>query len=379
MIDNPRAEDITPGLEVAMYLHWISLYEHDPKRFAALEPKLPELRKHLADYLSLTAREIEAHLELMSATQPGGSEAVGTRDFRAADDHAVLPGGVRSLNAQFGLNWVLLSFSVPTDGGKPWGYHVYRTDKKSRTAPLVLVATVVEPEALLREQPQRVKFYYSVRAFNGAGEGPADGDYGLMLNDLEENESSSLSQEAIEQSTPNFPEHEMPIRRELGEAMMQFVQKLTQTRLGNAEEDSVMRQVATEEYRRAVEKAARQNIEVSMAWHTLATWTEDGKERIGYFARALECQRADSAATPPKTAKQRWCALHMEASCLFEIGRVHFHEGSPEAAGRFLKEALPLAQQADALQAEAEVGDDRLEGRIAELLLQLPEDGPDKN
>jgi hypothetical protein len=140
-----------------------------------------------------------------------------------------------------------------------------------------------------------------------------------------------------------------------------------------------MRQVATEEYRQAVEKAARQNIEVSLPWYTLATWTEDGKERIGYFARALECRRAESAATPPKTAKQRWCAIHMEASCLFEIGRVHFHEGSPEAAARFLNEALPLAQQADALQAEAEVGDDRLEGRIAELLLRLPEDGPDKS
>ncbi len=183
----------------------------------------------------------------------------------------------------------------------------------------------------------------------------------------------------------NFPDHEMPIRRELGDAMIQFVRKLTQTRLGNDEEDSVMRQVATEEYRQAVEKAARQNIEVSLCWHTLATWTEDGKERIGYFARALECQRAESAATPPKTAKQRWCAIHMEATCLFEIGRVHFHEGSPEAAGRFLKEALPLTQQADALQAEAEVGDDRLEGRISNCCcncrrmvrtkVERPEDG----
>ena len=65
-----------------------------------------------------------------------------------------------------------------------------------------------------------------------------------------------------------IPEHEMAIRRELGEAMMKFVEKLTAAQLGNDEEDSVMRQVATEEYRRAVEKAARQNIEVSVAWHT---------------------------------------------------------------------------------------------------------------
>jgi hypothetical protein len=64
----------------------------------------------------------------------------------------------------------------------------------------------------------------------------------------------------------------------------------------------------------------------------------------------------------------------MQADCLFEIGRVHFHEGAPEAARRFLGEALPLAQKADALQAAAKVADDRLEGRIAELLLRLPEE-----
>jgi len=172
----------------------------------------------------------------------------------------------------------------------------------------------------------------------------------------------------------NIPEHEMPIRRELGQAMMKFVHKIMATRLGNDQEDTVMRQVATEEYRQAVENAARQSIEVSLAWHTLAVWTEEGKERIGYFARALECCRAESTAKAPKTALEIWVNIHMQAECLFEIGRVHFYEGAPEAAGRFLGEALPLAQQADALQAAAKVKDDRLEGRVAELLLRLPEE-----
>ena len=169
----------------------------------------------------------------------------------------------------------------------------------------------------------------------------------------------------------NFPKPELPIRRELGEAMMKFVQKVMGTRLGNDEEDAVMRQVATEEYRQAVEKAARQKVEISLSWHTLGVWTEKGSERIGYFARALECQRAEAAATAPKTAKEIWCGVHMQADCLFEIGRVHFHEGAPEAARRFLSEALPLARKAGDLQTAAVVEDDRLEGRIAELLLQI--------
>ena len=171
----------------------------------------------------------------------------------------------------------------------------------------------------------------------------------------------------------NIPQHELPIRRELGEAMMVFVEKLAATHLGNDEEDTVMRQVATEEYRQAVLKAAGQNIEVSLTWHTLATWTEEGKERIGYFARALECRRAETAANPPKTAREIWSDIHTQADCLFEIGRVHFHEGAPEAARRFLAEAVPLAKQADALQRAAGVTDDLLEGRVAELMLQLPD------
>jgi hypothetical protein len=174
----------------------------------------------------------------------------------------------------------------------------------------------------------------------------------------------------------NYPEHEMPIRRELGEAMMTFIKKtLGFISCDDEETDSVMRQVATEEYRQAVLKAASQGIEVSLCWHTLGVWTEEGRERIGYFARALECCRAEAKAQTPETFKQIWSFVHTQADCLFEIGRVHFYEDAPEAAQRFLNEALPMARKAEALQAKAGVADDCLEGRIMELLLQLPDEG----
>ena len=73
-----------------------------------------------------------------------------------------------------------------------------------------------------------------------------------------------------------------------------------------------------------------------------------------------------------RVKKQYDEVFRRQADCLFEIGRVHFHEGAPDSARRFLLEALPLAQQAEALRGE--VADDRLEGRIAELLLQLPDE-----
>lgn len=375
MNQNPGAENITAGLEAAAYLHWITCHEHDPKRFALLKPQLPELRKQVAEYFELAAQETDAHLELMAAAQEEGGEARGTRDFKAAVEK-MPPGQATGVGVQFGYNWVLLYWKAPARGGKPWGYRVYRTDKKS--AP-VLVATVCEPEALLPEQPEGVKLHYYAAAFNGRGEGPPSAEIGLMLNAPDEKEPSralpgSLDLKRGQASKAAFPKHELPIRRELGAAMLAFVQKLGATRLGNDEEDSVMRQVATEEYRQAVEKAAGQGIEVSLCWHTLASWTEDGRERIGYFSRALDCMRAETAAAPPAAPREKWSAVHTEADCLFEIGRVHFHEGAPDAARSFLSEALPLAQRADELRVAAGLDhDDRLEGRIAELLLQLPD------
>lgn len=64
-------------------------------------------------------------------------------------------------------------------------------------------------------------------------------------------------------------DHELPIRHELELAMIAFMKKLEEAGLRGGDIDSVMQQVATEEYRRAVEKAASRGIEVSICSHTL--------------------------------------------------------------------------------------------------------------
>jgi hypothetical protein len=119
--------------------------------------------------------------------------------------------------------------------------------------------------------------------------------------------------------------------------------------------------------------ASAGGVDVSLCWHTLAIWMEEGKDRIGCFSRALECMRAEMASPLPGQIIEPWGSVHLEAECLYEIGRVHAHEGSPEIARCFLEEALLLAQRADALRDPKKVPDDRLEGRIAAMLLQLPE------
>jgi len=349
MAQEPAQERITPGLKAAACLHRITCHERAPEKFAAVGPELPALRQQLADYLDATARETAAYLALKSAQKAKRGEA------------GPVPAQIGWVHGQFGWNWVLLYWDEVNAGGQPWGYRVYR--REGVAAP-VLVATVLEPEALLPEQPEGLHFYYHVTAFNGTDESEASPTFGLMLNAPDEAATH----------TEHFPEQEMPIRRELGAAMMTFVQKTMQYMFAQSEGDEVMLKVATEEYRQAVLKAASQNIEVSLAWHTLAVWTEEGKERIGHFARALAGCRAEAKARRPETPKKIWSSIHTEADCLFEIGRVHFHEGTPEIARMFLMEALPLAREADALQAKAGVTDDRLEGRIGELLLQLPEE-----
>ena len=165
------------------------------------------------------------------------------------------------------------------------------------------------------------------------------------------------------------PDAKLPVRRALGVAMLDFVQTIAEKHLDG--EDEVMRQVATEKYRQAVMHAADQGVEVSLAWHTLGTWLEAGKDRIGAFSRALACLRAEMAAPLPDQRDDPWVNIHTEAECLYEIGRVHFHEDAPDAARKFLTEALPLAQKAELLRKSGVHIVDGLEGKIASLLIQL--------
>jgi hypothetical protein len=198
-----------------------------------------------------------------------------------------------------------------------------------------------------------------------------------MSDDLNKRQAELLKQ---------IPPAELKIRRELGQAMMRFTMWIMSVppketlepgeRDPRVDFDHALRRHQTEKYRLEVEKAAAQGVENILCWHTLATWTEDGKERIGYFARIVELVESghDAHLQVPGPHKE-WTDTHMRADCLYEIGRVHAHEGDPAVARGFLERALPLAQEAERLRAPAGIThDDRLEGKIAELLVQLPDE-----
>ena len=184
-----------------------------------------------------------------------------------------------------------------------------------------------------------------------------------------------------------MPESEQHLRKKLGDATLEFVVQIMQMAAADMETrepdpdrviefDEPKRRQVTEIYRQAVEEAAAQGIETALAWQTLAVWTDDGRQRIGYFARALDCvESGRDNQFMPRTAATEWTDTLMRADCLFEIGQVHAHDGDPSVAREFLLRALSLAQEAERLRLPAGItSEDGLEGRIAELLLQLPAD-----
>lgn len=185
-----------------------------------------------------------------------------------------------------------------------------------------------------------------------------------------------------------MPAPERELRKKLGDATLEFVVQIMKLAADDMEThepdadrvvefDEPKRRHVTEIYRQAVEEAAAQGIETALAWQTLAVWTDEGKQRIGYFSRALECvESGRDNHLMPRNAATEWTDTLMRADCLFEIGQVHAHEGDPAVAREFLLRALPLAQEAERLRGPAGItSEDGLEGRIAELLVQLPDDG----
>ena len=165
-----------------------------------------------------------------------------------------------------------------------------------------------------------------------------------------------------------------PPNKRVGQAMLTFVAHMMEC---SQTDDHAMRQVHTETYRREVHRAYAAGFECSLSWHTLAAWTEEGKERIGYFANTLRCLEAEKAELST-SVRGLWTNAHTRADCLFEIGRIHAAEGDAEVARDFLEQARALMPIIDIIrEACIEEGftpcEDLLEGRIAEILLQLPD------
>lgn len=90
------------------------------------------------------------------------------------------PGQSRSLEApRQGEGWVYLDWKAPTDGGKPSAYRVTRRERPA--GPWTDVATAIETEITLVDQPRSTEFEYRIIAINKAGEGEASNTVIVVL------------------------------------------------------------------------------------------------------------------------------------------------------------------------------------------------------
>lgn len=77
-----------------------------------------------------------------------------------------------------GKNWVVLDWKAPVDGGAVAAYKIQR---RSNRGDWEDVATSVESELHLKNQPRGAELEFQVIAFNRAGEGPPSGVVALVL------------------------------------------------------------------------------------------------------------------------------------------------------------------------------------------------------
>jgi len=104
---------------------------------------------------------------------------------KAAKNPLAPPGQVRLLEAvKQGAGWVALDWKAPTDGGKPSAYKVQRRREAGETVNdrrWEDVATALETETTLVDQPRGAQLEYRVTAVNKAGDGQESNTVAVVL------------------------------------------------------------------------------------------------------------------------------------------------------------------------------------------------------
>ncbi|MBI9018379.1 MAG: fibronectin type III domain-containing protein [Phycisphaerae bacterium] len=133
----------------------------------ALEDMVDDMKTDIA-YVENTAKNDSDKLKLIGWN---------SRKSRTA---LTQPGQSRLLEApRQGDGWVFLDWKAPSDGGKPSAYKVMRRERPEGT--WADVATAIDSEATLVEQPKGKELEYRIVAVNKAGEGEASNTQMVVL------------------------------------------------------------------------------------------------------------------------------------------------------------------------------------------------------
>lgn len=172
---DPPQEPSTHHLNVALCAHWQTLFTGDSHFNINMSDKLREL---FAEQLAACADAEQKHQAYVAASL--AEWEIKRNAFQLEATLGGLPGAPGPLcSSDYGTHWILFHWKVPATGGPVWGYRVERSPDNRD---FYLADLGVEPEITLVNQPQNVKLYYRVVAFNGWGDGPPGPVFGVKFD-----------------------------------------------------------------------------------------------------------------------------------------------------------------------------------------------------
>jgi hypothetical protein len=171
----PPQEPFTHHLNVALCAHWKTLFANETKlgreMGAELRASLDAQQTACADAEKKHVAYVAASLAMWEAKRNA---------FQLEATLGGLPGATGPLaSSDYGTHWILFHWQPPATGGPVWGYRVERSPDNRD---FYLADLGVEPEITLVNQPQNVKLYYRVLAFNGWGDGPPGPVFGIQFD-----------------------------------------------------------------------------------------------------------------------------------------------------------------------------------------------------
>jgi hypothetical protein len=175
VLAEPPQEPFTHHVNNAVCAHWKSLFTSPQfmgdKLSDQLRAVFAEQERCCADAEEKHQRFVAAQLDLWEAKRDA---------FQLEATLGGQPGQPGPLgSADWGMHWILFHWQPPATGGPVWGY---RIERSADNRDYYLADMGVEPEITVQHQPQNVKLYYRVVAFNGWGDGPPSPVFGIRLD-----------------------------------------------------------------------------------------------------------------------------------------------------------------------------------------------------
>ncbi len=175
VLADPPQEPFTHHVNNAICAHWKTLFDRDSRLAGKMSEDLRDLLTQQQKACADAEQKHQAYVAACLASWEAKRNA-----FQLEATLGGLPGSPGPLcSSDYGTHWILFHWQPPETGGPVWGYRVERSADNRN---FYLADMGVEPEITLVNQPQNVKLYYRVFAFNGWGDGPPGPVFGIQLD-----------------------------------------------------------------------------------------------------------------------------------------------------------------------------------------------------